>query len=211
MNRKKQPERAPAEPKKQEAAPADSFVDWLNKFKLRLAAILAFVIFVVTQLNTGWDEAKKLYEKVAGTDKPVPAASEPCLVVSEPTIPPVKSSEWEETNFILAGRNVCAPRQGVYVTFQRGHAHGPRVRATRADKEGCDRGEPLTKVDCWRQKIPLEKGPWEIKVPLPPLERLNNPPAREVVEFVIEVRDLANPNKLPEWSSVASVEQVRDL
>jgi hypothetical protein len=26
-----------------------------------------------------------------------------------------------------------------------------------------------------------------------------------------EVRDLANLNKLPEWSSVASVEQVRDL
>jgi hypothetical protein len=48
-------------------------------------------------------------------------------------------------------------------------------------------------------------------VPLPPLERLTNPAPRENILLTVEVRDLENPDKLPEWSHLATIEQRNDL
>jgi hypothetical protein len=191
-----------------------SLIDRLNKFKLQIAAIGGVVIIVITQLNTGLDQGTSLVKKLAAMfDKPAPGeVTEPCVIADKPTIPPVKSSEWDQTRFRLTGRNNCSFRQGVYVTFQRSQARDPRVRAPRFDREGCNRGEPVTKIECgWRREIPLEKGAWEIEVPLPPLERLNNAPPTETVLLVIEIRDLENPNKLPQWSKEAAIELRNEL
>jgi hypothetical protein len=190
----------------------ESLVERINKYKLLMVAIGGVVVAVLTQLTSGIEAAKSLIDKFADSTSTAPAPTVPCVVANKPVIPPVKASEWESTRFRLSGQNSCVFRQGVYVTFQRNQAKDPRVRAPRFDREGCDRGEPVTKVECgWRREIPLPKGPWEIDVALPPLERLNNAPPKEIVELVIEIRDLENPNKLPEWSTVATVEQQNGL
>ena len=197
--------------KKPDVPAEDSISTGLNRFKTWILAITGVVVAVITLLSTVLDKGTPVVEKITGFFQTRPEAQEACVVINTPVIPPVKLSEWEETRIVLEGRNNCSVRRGVYVTFQRGRANGPRVRPPRFDKEGCDRGEPVTKTECWTQKIPVEKGPWEIKVPLPPLERLTNPAPRETILLTVEVRDLENPDKLPEWSHLATIEQRNDL
>jgi hypothetical protein len=212
-NRKKsdRPRTVQGDPKKQDGASEDSFNAAAEKIGKRLGAVKVVIGAVAGLLlvlaTTGKDLLQQWNSWFA---KPAPR-EEACVVVNTPSIPPVKLSEWEETRFVLEGRNNCSTRRGVYVTFQRSQARGPIVRPPRFDKEGCDRGEPVTKTECWTQKIPLEKGPWQVAVPLPPLERLTNPRPNETILLTIEVRDLENPDKLPEWSHVATIEQRNDL
>jgi hypothetical protein len=205
------PPTMPVGARKPDAPPDDSFIAWINKVKGRIAAVAGLTAAVLGLLFTFVEKGPQLADKVAGWFSKKAAVAESCVVVKAPTFQPVRLSEWDETKFVLEGQNNCSLRQGVYVTFQRSSANGPLVRPPRFDKEGCDRKEPVTRTECWTQKIPLAKGPWEITVPLPPLERLRNPAPVELILLTVELRDLENPHKLPDWSHVASIEQRNDL
>jgi hypothetical protein len=172
----------------------DYFTDLFSKRISKITLLVTLIGGLAYEIANQWE---RIYRKAVeiGLYTPPPCAE----VVALKTPDKVKYSEWDDMTFEVEGRSNCSTPLGLYVTFVRRSATEPRfvLKVPHEDLPECKGSSSFQEPKCWDPKKPVStgKGPWNWRVPSPPLVLLSEPVPNEKVIISWAVYDYDTPTK----------------